>query len=146
MWFTVYIMKSSSRDHMLQNVHCPDYVTICCKMSCRSVAKCPAIIGKLPDRMHTCPEVLQNVLRLLESVQITTTPVAKRPKQYILMISTLVPVFLTHWYVKLLFVITWIVLKIIITTKYILCCWPPKFNSILKFCRINNVVLWHFAT
>ena len=69
-------------------------------MSYRTVAKYPAIVGKLPDRIHTCPKVLQNVLRLLESVQVTTTPVVQRPEvvQNVQNITcnTLVPVLLTH--------------------------------------------------
>ena len=50
------------------------------------------VVRKLPDRIHTLPDVLRNVQRLLESIHITTTPVVKYPEQYIVVFSTLVPV------------------------------------------------------
>ena len=69
-------------------------------------------VGKLPDRMHTLPEVLRNVLLLLESIQFTNTPVAKCLEQYIVMFSTLIPLLsnldiLIRQVAIFLFVITW---------------------------------------
>ena len=127
---------SSSRDHMLKVPRLRDHLLQnvqqnCCKMSRDSWKASKFQITCTPD--HKCCKMScdhNHLPHLLQNVQ----------NSYILMISTLVLFFLTHWYVSLLFAYL-LSLGPFLNNNYnetYLCYWPPKFNSVLKFCCITT--------
>ncbi len=91
------------------------------------------------SKFHTAWHPTRIVAKYPE-ITSTSRICCKMPKQYILMISTLVPFFLTHSYVSLLFAYL-LSLGPFLNNNYneiYLCYWPPKFNSVLKFCCITT--------